>query len=114
MLINQKLVLHYVEPIKQSERGNSQNVQFMEPAQRDQFGEQLGEDRIYDVRAYNKDLLKLPDLMKIRLGSIVKVLLYLSSKKVVTSDGRIFYQPYLVLKGIELVANNYSYDKVQD
>jgi len=106
MLLNAKLILHYVSPIQQGERGNSQNIQLMEPAQKDSFGDPLGEDHIFDVRAYNKDLLKLPDLMKIRLGSVVKVLLFISSKKVTTGDGRVFYQPYLVLKQIEVINRN--------
>ncbi len=114
MLLNTKLILHYVEPIKTSERGNSQNLQLMEPAQKDSFGDSLGEDKIFDIRAYNKDLLKLPDLMKIRLGSVVKVLLYIGSKKVTTNDGRIFYQPYMVLKQIEVVTKSEKNDFVQN
>jgi hypothetical protein len=114
MLLNTKLILHYVEPIKTNERGNSQNLQLMEPAQKDSFGDALGEDKVFDVRAYNKDLLKLPDLMKIRLGSVVKVLLYVGSKKVNTNDGRVFYQPYLVLKSIEVVNKTEKNDYIQN
>lgn len=103
MFINQKFVLHYVNTIEKNERGNVQNLQLLEPARRDQFGDPIGTDQIFDVRVYNKDLIKLPDLMKIRLGSIVNCTLYLASKKVVTHDGREFYQPYLTLKNIEIV-----------
>lgn len=114
MLLNTKLILHYVEPIKNGERGNSQNLQLMEPAQKDSFGDPLGDDKIFDVRAYNKDLIKLPDLMKIRLGSIVKVLIYIGSKKVITSDNRTFYQPYLVLKQIEVISKAEKNDFIQN
>jgi hypothetical protein len=103
MFINAKFVLHFVSTIEKNERGNVQNLQLLEPARRDQFGDAIGTDQIFDVRIYNKDLLKLPDLMKIRLGSIIQCSLYLASKKVVITDGREFYQPYLTLKNIEVV-----------
>lgn len=103
MLINQKFILHYVSAIQTTERGNVQNLQLLEPAPRDNFGETIGADNIYDVRVYNKDLLKLPDLMKIRLGSVVNCLLYINSKQTATKDGRVFYQMYAVLKKIEIV-----------
>lgn len=103
MFIQQKFILHYVSAIEKNERGNVQNLQLLEPARRDQFGDAIGTDQIFDVRIYNKDLIKLPDLMKIRLGSIVNCTLYLASKKVVINDGREFYQPYLTLKNIEVV-----------
>lgn len=103
MFIQQKFVLHYVSAIEKNERGNVQNLQLLEPARRDQFGDAIGTDQIFDVRIYNKDLIKLPDLMKIRLGSIVNCTLYLASKKVVINTGREFYQPYLTLKNIEVV-----------
>lgn len=106
MFINQKFILHFVSAIEKNERGNVQNLQLLEPARRDQFGDAIGTDQIFDVRIYNKDLIKLPDLMKIRLGSIVNCSLYLASKKVVTNDGREFYQPYLTLKNIEVVKSN--------
>jgi hypothetical protein len=103
MFIQQKFVLHFVNAIEKNERGNVQNLQLLEPARRDQFGDPIGTDQIFDVRIYNKDLIKLPDLMKIRLGSIVQCTIYLASKKVVINDGREFYQPYLTLKNIEVV-----------
>lgn len=103
MLVNQKFVLHYVNPIEKTERGNVQNIQLLEPAPRDNFGDPIGDDHIFDVRAYNKDLMKLPDLMRIRLGSIVNCLLYISSKQTTTKDGRVFYQTYVVLKKIEVI-----------
>lgn len=103
MFIQQKFILHFVSAIEKNERGNVQNLQLLEPARRDQFGDAIGTDQIFDVRIYNKDLIKLPDLMKIRLGSIVNCTLYLASKKVVINDGREFYQPYLTLKNIEVV-----------
>jgi hypothetical protein len=103
MFIQQKFVLHFVNAIEKNERGNVQNLQLLEPARRDQFGDTIGTDQIFDVRIYNKDLIKLPDLMKIRLGSIVQCTLYLASKRVVINDGREFYQPYLTLKSIEVV-----------
>lgn len=106
MFINSKFVLHFVSAIEKNERGNVQNLQLLEPARRDQFGDAIGTDQIFDVRIYNKDLIKLPDLMKIRLGSIVQCSLYLASKKVTTQDGREFYQPYLTLKNIEVVKMN--------
>lgn len=106
MFINQKFILHFVSAIEKNERGNVQNLQLLEPARRDQFGDAIGTDQIFDVRIYNKDLIKLPDLMKIRLGSIVNCSLYLATKKVVTNDGREFYQPYLTLKNIEVVKSN--------
>lgn len=106
MFINQKFILHYVSAIEKNERGNVQNLQLLEPARRDQFGDAIGTDQIFDVRIYNKDLIKLPDLMKIRLGSIVNCTLYLASKKVVINDGREFYQPYLTLKNIEVIKSN--------
>jgi hypothetical protein len=103
MFIQQKFILHFVSAIEKNERGNVQNLQLLEPARRDQFGDAIGTDQIFDVRIYNKDLIKLPDLMKIRLGSIVNCTLYLASKKVVINDGREFFQPYLTLKNIEVV-----------
>jgi hypothetical protein len=103
MFIQQKFILHFVSAIEKNERGNIQNLQLLEPARRDQFGDTIGTDQIFDVRIYNKDLLKLPDLMKIRLGSIINCTLYLASKKVVINDGREFHQPYLTLKNIEVV-----------
>lgn len=106
MLLNGKFILHYVSPIEKNERGNVQNLQLLEPAPRDNFGDTIGEDHIFDIRAYNKDLIKLPDLMKIRLGSVVNCLLYISSKKTATKDGRIFYQTYIVLKKIEVIKNS--------
>jgi len=103
MFIQQKFILHFVNAIEKNERGNVQNLQVLEPARRDQFGDAIGTDQIFDLRVYNKDLIKLPDLMKIRLGSIINCTLYLASKKVVINDGREFYQPYLTLKNIEVV-----------
>ena len=100
MFIKAKLVLHYVAPTKQSDKGNSQDITFCEPAQSDRFGEKIGKDNFFELRAYNKDLLKLPDLMKIRSGTICEVEMYLASKEVTTKDGAIFYSPYLTLKGI--------------
>ena len=112
MFINSKFVLHFVSAIEKNERGNVQNLQLLEPARRDQFGDAIGTDQIFDVRIYNKDLIKLPDLMKIRLGSIVQCSLSLASKKVTTPDGREFYQPYLTLKNIEVVKSNDQFGTV--
>lgn len=106
MLIQQKFILHYVSAIQTNERGNVQNIQLLEPAPRDNFGDLIGSDTIFDVRVYNKDLLKLPDLMKIRLGSIVNCLLYINSKQTATKDGRVFFQPYIILKKIEIIRKN--------
>lgn len=103
MFIQQKFILHYCGAIEKNERGNVQSLQLMEPAKTDNFGEKIGNDQYFDVRAYNKDLMKLPDLMKIRLGSIVNVSIYVATRKVVTSDGREFYQPYFTLKNIEVI-----------
>ena len=105
MFVQQKFVLHYVAPIEKTERGNVQNIQLMLPAKQDEFGDKYGDDMIYDVRCYNKDLMKLPDLMKIRLGAIVKCSIYIASRKVLTKDGKEFYQPYITLKNIEIIKN---------
>jgi hypothetical protein len=106
MYVQQKFILHYVSPIETTDRGNVQNIQLMLPAKTDEFGDKFGEDHIYDVRCYNKDLMKLPDLMKIRLGSVVKCSVYISSRKVVTQTGKEFYQPYITLKNIEIIKND--------
>ena len=97
MYVQQKFVLHYVAPIEVTDRGNVQNIQLMLPSKVDEFGEKYGEDQIFDVRCYNKDLIKLPDLMKIRLGAVVKCSIYIASRKVITQAGKEFYQPYITL-----------------
>ena len=106
MYVQQKFILHFVNAIETTERGNSQTIQLMLPAKVDQFGEKFGNDTIYDVRCYNKDLIKLPDLMKIRLGSTVNCSIYISSKKVTLQSGKEFYQPYITLKNIEIIKKN--------
>jgi hypothetical protein len=103
MYIKQKFILHFVFPISKNDRGNVQDIQLMSPARLDQFGEVIGQDMIYDVRCYNKDILKLPDLLKIRSGSQVEASLLLSTKKVQLKDGREFYQPYLTLKDLIVI-----------
>jgi hypothetical protein len=103
MLINQKFILHYVSAIQTTERGNVQNIQLLEPAPKDNFGDTIGTDNIFDVRIYNKDLIKLPDMMKIRLGSIVNCMLIISSKETKTKEGKTFYQSYIILKRIEVL-----------
>lgn len=106
MYVQQKFILHFVNAIEITERGNSQTIQLMLPAKVDQFGEKFGNDTIYDVRCYNKDLIKLPDLMKIRLGATVNCSIYISSKKVTLQSGKEFYQPYITLKNIEIIKKN--------
>lgn len=106
MYVQQKFILHLVQPIEKTERGNSQNIQLMLPGKLDEFGDQLTNDQIYDLRVYNKDLMKLPDLMKIRLGTRVNCGIYINSKKVVTNNGKEFYQVYMTLKTIEIIKQN--------
>lgn len=103
MYIQQKFILHFVAPIKKTERGNIQDLQLLEPAKIDGFGDKIGTDQIFDVRIYNKDLISLPDMMKMRLGSKVSANIVISTKKVNLQDGREFYQPYLTLKRLELI-----------
>lgn len=106
MYVQQKFILHLVQPIEKTERGNAQNIRLMLPGKLDEFGDQLTNDQIYDLRVYNKDLIKLPDLMKIRLGTIVNCGIYINSKKVVTNNGKEFYQIYMTLKTIEIIKSN--------
>jgi hypothetical protein len=106
MYVQQKFILHFVNSIEKTDRGNTQNIQLMLPGKTDEFGDKLTEDQIYDLRVYNKDLLKLPDLMKIRLGTRLNCGIYINSKKVTTKEGKEFYQVYMTLKTIEIIKQN--------